>query len=190
MVWEIIKVKKDTKLKADKEYYITCVFTQDSGANFEIGTDGSNHLHGSIKFVKVKDVVITLAQHKADYNKYARQVVFNEDMVNQNADEVTYSANTHFENGVFINSGSFRVKEDSTSKYIECVTNGTISYDADLSDYIGNGYVKILQGDLSTDQGDTVDNASSLSFSGNKLTITMTANQKLRKLIITKNEEL
>jgi hypothetical protein len=88
--------------------------------------------------------------------------------------------------GTVVNSGTFELKEDATSKYFECQTNGSFSYGGiDLSVFSGNGWVKTLTGDLDADEGDTVDSASSLSFSGGALTVTMTANDKLREMIIT-----
>ena len=92
--------------------------------------------------------------------------------------------------GTVINSGTFELKEDSTGKYFECQINGTFSYGGvDLSAFSGNGWVKTLTGDLSGDEGDTVDNATNVAYSGGKLTVTMTTGQKLRELIITQAEE-
>jgi hypothetical protein len=48
-----------------------------------------------------------------------------------------------------------------------------------------NGYLSWVDGDLSSDQGSTVDVASAFSFAKNVLTIQMTAGQKLRGFTIT-----
>jgi hypothetical protein len=86
-----------------------------------------------------------------------------------------------------IASGSFKSLEDSTGKYIECVTNGSLLVNLKLSEFAGNGYIQRIDGDLSSDAGGTVDAASNVAHSGNVTTITMTAGQKIRNLTITKD---
>jgi len=111
-------------------------------------------------------------------------VLFYDSGLDWNADGVTQSA---FVDGYRIGGGTFRVKEDATGKYIECVTNGTILYDGiDLSAPVGNGFIRKLTGDLSGDQGGTISAASAVSWASNTITITMTSGQKYRTMAITR----
>ena len=87
-------------------------------------------------------------------------------------------------------SGTFVTAEDLTSKYISCTGNGVCSIGGvNLSKYYESGLIKILEGDLSADQGDTVDDATNVAFTNGRLRVTMTSGQKLRKIIITEAEE-
>ena len=87
--------------------------------------------------------------------------------------------------GTQIDSGSFGVKEDVTSKYLECTASGDISYvGIDLSSHFENGWIKQLDGDLSGDAGGTVDDATNVAFANGKVTITMTTGQKVRNVAI------
>ena len=84
-----------------------------------------------------------------------------------------------------IESGTFSIAEDSTSKYILCDGDGAINYSGiDLSNYKGNGYIKQLDGDLGGDIRGVVDDAINVNFANNKLTLTMTNGQKIRNIII------
>jgi len=110
--------------------------------------------------------------------------LFYDNGLNWNADSVIQADHLA---GYTIDSGTFRVKEDATGKYIDCVTNGTITFEGvNLGDLVGNGYIKTLTGDLSGDSGDTVDNASNVAWILDKLTLTMTAGQVLRNILITR----
>ena len=107
-----------------------------------------------------------------------------DDLLNANADGVTQ---TVFIDQYRINSGTFRNKEDATGKYRECVTDGSISLEGiDLSDIVGNGYIKELEGDLSGDAGDTIANATNVAYASNKVTLSLTAGQVFRKLLLTR----
>lgn len=91
--------------------------------------------------------------------------------------------------GTQIDSGSFEIKEDATSKYLECTASGNISYvGIDLSSYYENGWIKQLDGDLSGDAGGTVDDATNVAFTNGILTLTMTTGQKIRNLVIQEAE--
>jgi len=81
-------------------------------------------LNGSCKFVKVYNRARTLAEHQSDYNKIARQVVFNSDGTNGNADGKIYTAGMIMPNDWQVQSGSIKVSEDGTQKWLEQVTDG------------------------------------------------------------------
>jgi len=117
----------------------------------------------------------------------SNDVSLNEDGTNWNADGVTKSAGDWVGENWRVDSGSFRIKEDATGKYLDCVTNGTIIFEGvDLSELIGNGYIRTLTGDLSGDASDTIANATNVTWANNKLTLTLTAGQVLRSIIITR----
>ena len=88
-----------------------------------------------------------------------------------------------------IDSGTFVIAEDSTSKYISCTGNGTITFSGlGFSGYNGNGFIKKLTGDLVSDEGGTVDAATNVSFTNSRLTLTMTSGQKVRDIVIKTGE--
>ncbi len=112
----------------------------------------------------------------------ATDVVVHGSGLNWNAEGITQAA--HIADWS-VGSGSFRCLEDSTDKYIECVTGGTLLLKGvDLSGLTGNGYIQELAGDLSGDAGGTIAAASNVSWAQNILTLTMTTGQKLRSLAI------
>ena len=118
------------------------------------------------------------------YTNSRLNTILNSDGTNWNADGVTQS---NFVGDFKIDSGTFKVEEDTTGKKITCVTNGTLKYQGlDLSEFVGNGYIERIDGDLSSDAGDTVDNATNVSFASNELSIAMTAGQILRNMTITR----
>ena len=107
----------------------------------EVGGLGIYGTNGFIKFAKSYNYARTLVQHKADWNAYARQVVLNEDMSNQNADEKIHTAGMILPNGWRVESGSFKVVETTESKKVfEVVTGGEfgIEYATKVGTYIIN----------------------------------------------------
>jgi len=118
---------------------------------------------------------------------YALQnTIISIDGTNWNADGVSKTSGGFGD--LAVGNGTFACTEDATGKKITCSVNGTLQVRGiDMSHWTGNGYVQSLTGDLSGDEGGTVDDASSLSFSSNVLTITMTAGQILRDCVITRN---
>ncbi len=150
----------------------------------------STAFDGIIKFVRLLPVALTEPQIQASWNKIARQAVFNESMFNQLPDQRSYTAGMWAGNWQ-VSSGTFTVTEDSTGTYIECSANGVIQYTGvDLSVYHENGFIKRIVGDISGDQGDTVDNATNIAWVNNSLSVTLTTGQKLYDLVITKGEEV
>jgi len=122
-----------------------------------------------------------LAWAKKKYNDYARQVKLIETLDGVWCDWLSLAGK-----GIWrIESWTFTATEDTTSKYISCTGNWTISTIVDLNDVFENGYIKELTGDLSAQQGSTITDAASFSYANNKLSIAMTSGQKLRKLVIT-----
>ena len=90
----------------------------------------------------------------------------------------------------FTDSGTFITSEDATGKYISCSATGTASISGvDLAQYVDNGFIKEIDGDLTADAGDTVDNASSVAYANDKLTLTMNTGEKVRNIIITEAAE-
>lgn len=83
-------------------------------------------------------------------------------------------------------AGTFSNAEDATGVHLRCVTNGTISTVVDLDDFIGNGYILRADGDLSGDAGDTVAAATNIAYANGRITLTMTAGQKIYNLTIQK----
>ncbi len=82
---------------------------------------------------------------------------------------------------------SFKEVLSPVQKSIACVTAGDIQIQGiDLSAVVDNGYIKQLDGDLSSDAGDTIDNASNVAYASNVVTISMTAGQVLRNCLITR----
>lgn len=137
---------------------------------------------GEIEDIKIYNYVFTEQQAQDYHNSFAKRVVL--------IDNFEYDAVGSVPREWQIESGTFAIAEDATSKYISCTGNGNIVFHgADLSVYFESGWIKTLTGDLSGDQDDTVDNATSLAYSSGKLTVTMTSGQKLRELIITQAEE-
>ena len=148
----------------------------------------NNATYGNLIFddLRFYSTELTLQNAKDYHNKIAKQVLLTDNCSDYGADGITQS--NHI--GVYtINSGAFKVSEDSTSKYIECVSNGVIETPYDNLDSYENGYLKIVDGDLLGDEGSTVDDASAFAVSGTVLQITMTAGQKLRKFEIERGVE-
>ncbi len=112
----------------------------------------------------------------------AADVVVSDSGLNWNAEGTTQTA--HIADWS-VGSGSFRCLEDSTGKYLECVSNGTLLLKGvDLSALTGNGYIQELAGDLSGDAGGTIAAASNVAWATNIITLTLTAGQKLRSIVI------
>jgi len=89
---------------------------------------------GVYHYVKVHNYARTLNQHIENYNRIAKQVVFNEDMSNQRANQLTFPANTILENDWVINSGTHKISEDSDNgKSFECVSNGIIHHNSNVA---------------------------------------------------------
>jgi len=137
--------------------------------------------------------VITPGSSENDFWQQTRgklssdDVFFSEDGTNWNADGVTKNTGDWVGENWRVDSGTFRAKEDATGKYLDCVTNGDITFEGvDLSGLIGNGYIRTLTGDLSDDAEDTIANATNVAWADNKLTLTLTAGQVLRSIIITR----
>jgi len=121
-------------------------------------------------------------QIKDYHNKYASQVALFEDFRYAKAD-----GTTQLPAGWTSSTGSHKTNEDSTGKYIECVTSGVVQYKSvDLSGYEGNGYIFKIDGDFSSDVDKTVDSSTNVSFANNTVSVTMTSGQKLRNIGIQK----
>jgi len=144
-------------------------------------------LNSSLDEVRMYNKVLSEQEIKDEYNKGAEQVLFIDNNSDAPADGITQSSAL---GSYRIESGTFRYSEDSTGKYIDCVTNGVISDSYGVDGSTGNGWVKTATGDLSGDEGDTVDNSTAFAVSGGRLSITMTAGDKLRILVITRGEKL
>lgn len=128
----------------------------------------------------------TLAQAQAYHNSFAKRVVVRETFVYTPVSD----SPSGIPRGYYIENGTFTVAEDSTSKYILCGASGDISLSGvGLDSYFENGWIKQIDGDLSGDAEDTVDNATNVAYAGGKITFTMTTGQKLRNVIITEAEE-
>ena len=159
---------------------------------------------GSIQDVQIWNEVLTAQQVAKEYNdtkdrnnlaqtkrNFYYETTSDSDVLfidNNNyapADVITQSSSL---GDYTIDSGTFRYSEDSTGKYIDCVTDGVISDSYDSESSTGNGWIKTATGELSADEGGTVDDSTYFAVSGNRLSITMTAGDKLRKLIITRAE--
>ena len=145
---------------------------------------------GGKKFTRISSYALTEAKIQANWNEIANQAIFNEPMFNQLPDSRSYTTGMYLENWQ-VSSGTFTVNEDSTGTYIECTGNGVIQYKGiDFSMYKENGFIKKIVGDISSDQGVTVDTAVNVAFASNVLSVTLTTGQKLYELVITKGEEV
>ncbi len=153
------------------------------------GLGGAFYANASVKFIKVHNSILTEAKIRSNWNNIARLVIFNEPVFNQLPDNRSYTAGMYLEKWQ-ISSGTFMVKEDSTGTYIECSGNGVIQYKGvDLSMNHENGFIKSIVGDISSDQGDTVDNATYIAWVSNVLSVTMATGEKLYELVIQAGEE-
>jgi len=87
-----------------------------------------------------------------------------------------------------VSSGTFVCTEDATGKLITCSVGGVLQIRGiDLSYWTGNGYVSRIDGSLSAaNAGMTINDAPALAWTGNVLSITMTAGQVIRNLLITR----
>jgi len=144
--------------------------------------NGGLFYKGEIYDLRCYSYAFTKVQAKAYHNSFVKPVLvdrFTYDPISSNVPRMWK-----------VVSGTFTTKEDATGKYISCDGNGDINISGiDLSMYAGNGFVKKLTGDLSADEGGTVDAAGSLAFASNTLTATMTSGQKLREIVIESGED-
>lgn len=168
--------------------------TLNNSNNLYIGSRFSSSpnyiFYGGIKFVTILPYSITDEKIQSDWNKVADLVIFNGGMFNQLPDGITHSTGEYLDKW-YISSGTFVVKEDSIGKYIECLGNGVIQYKGiNFSMYYENGFVKKLVGDLSSDQGKSVDDATNVAWANNELSVTFTTGQKLYELVISKGEKV
>ncbi len=178
----------------------------DNSESLMIGYRGGwGYFQGPVLGVKFVNTILTSAERADLYTEFSSaqtqreqahknkaivegsadaDVLFFDTGLNWNADGVTQSL---YVADYRIGSGSFRVREDTTGKYIECVTNGAMLYEGvDLSGPAGNGYISKLTGDLSGDQGGTIAAASAVAWAGNVLSLTMTAGQVYREMMVTR----
>lgn len=131
--------------------------------------------------VRVYNECLSLADIQDFYNQVAKQVLLKEDLIGEPADGLN-----KVPSGWRIDSGTFSIQEDAIGKFIQNDSNGTISFPGiELINVTGNGYIKVLTGDLATDAEGTVDAATNIAFTDNVLTVTMTSGQKLREIVIT-----
>lgn len=71
-------------------------------------------------------------------------------------------------------------------RQIVALENTTLQVNGiDLSGFTGNGWIKSLGGSLSSEAGQTVNDATNVSFTDNTLTITLTAGQTFTGIVIT-----
>jgi hypothetical protein len=90
--------------------------------------------------------------------------------------------------GLHVASGSFQAKENASGTFVECLTDGTLQIQGvNLSEFIGNGWIQSLGGSLSAEAGQTVDDATNVSFTDNTLSIALTAGQIFSGIVITPN---
>lgn len=137
------------------------------------------------KFLNDQNILVDPVTNRGVYTGSNSQIL-NLDGTNWDAQGTTETA---FIGDFRISSGSFRCVEDSTGKYIECVTNGVLAYGGlDLSEFPGNGYIRRIDGSLTSLAGGTVDAANpTISHAGNITFIQMTAGQILRNITISRN---
>lgn len=128
-----------------------------------------------VNFQKFQNITRPLIIKRDD----ATDMIVSDDATNWNADGVVFSADQAMYD-YQVESGSFKCLEDSTGKYIECVSSGSFALPVNLSIFTGSGYLRTVLGDLSGDQGGTVDAASAFFWADNLLSIAMTTGQKLR----------
>jgi hypothetical protein len=114
-----------------------------------------------------------------------RQPLFTETGRNICPDNTTYTVGQYMKSGWYVSSGSFKETEDSAGKYISCVTNGTIQWRGfNIPNYTSAGYIKELVGSISSDQGKGLNTSTYVTQANNILSVALTANQKLYKLVI------
>ncbi len=124
----------------------------------------------------------TEVQALSYHNQFVRRVVFRESFNYELVGATCPKRAT-------VNSGSFLITEDATSKYLSCATGGNLSYNGvDLGVYKGNGWVDEVEGNIGFNANKTVDDAENLSYADGKLTVTMVVGQKLRSLSIHAND--
>ena len=139
----------------------------------------------NLKHLQVLNRAQTEDEIKAYHNHWLQRLVVHEDFSDYPVGEFKQS---HFwELGLSTAEGEIR--EDSDGKYFYCTTSGNLVGIVKL-DYDKSGYIDTLIGDLSADEGQYVDDASKLSYSGNKLTVAVTAGQKIYELGIKAGKEV
>jgi len=150
--------------------------------NFNSGGE-TNHFEGELEITKIFSTNYTAAQIAADFNEWARRKLLNETFDGVPADAV--AGLTHL-GSWRVDSGTFIINEDATSKFIDCtsLSDGTISIEIDLANYVGNGFILSLAGSLSAAEGGTVSAGSNIAFANGRLTLTLAPGQLVRNVII------
>jgi hypothetical protein len=91
--------------------------------------------------------------------------------------------------GVYIDNFSVKEVISPIQKQVVALENTTLQIQGiNLSEFVGNGWIKSLGGSLSAEAGQTVDAATNVSYTDNTLTITLTAGQTLTGIAITPTE--
>jgi len=143
----------------------------------EYYTQSSNN---SLQHMRVFNEIQSASEHESFAREYNHLTIFRSDFSNDRADGAAGPPEKWA-----ITSGAFKMTEDVDGKYLECTSDGVVSFPfIDLSESEENGYIMTLRGDLSSDEGLTVDSAANVSFADNTLNFTMTAGQKLREVNI------
>jgi hypothetical protein len=163
---------------------------------------GSQKNIGDIALVKKYSHILTANERAELYQEYLRRTNILKSMVVDRGTSdmiVSWSADDHLRadgrtvttgdlDGLHVASGSFQAKENASGKSIECLTSGTLQIQGiDLSEFVGNGWIQSLGGSLSAEAGQTVDDATNVSFTDNTLSIALTAGQIFSGIVITPN---
>ncbi len=174
-----------------------------TGINFTIGSNAGNGalFIGEIARVCAWNGALTSDERDTEWYKFEhswniaaslwnrQQGIFCEDLLNEDADGVVYSAGQHTQNW-YVASGNVRCLEDSIGKYLECTSDAVLQHKGiDLSVLTDNGTITEGEGYLSTTVGRTVSSVSGdasplLSWATNILTLNMSTNDIFRKLAI------
>jgi len=165
----------------------------------KISKFSSSYLKNSeIEDIQIYNRVLSEDEIKAWHNSYATKRLFSE---TYKFDEV--GSNKPI--GWKIESGTFEIKEMTESygnmnigdNYLECTSDGSISYHVDLDDYEDNGYLRYGYYTIYTPEGyewatssGVVDELPAwISYADKKLTITLSTGQSVGHLLIQQGEE-